>query len=105
MPQHLLKWSQENHQQVDDWEFQYSPNGIQWHWVQHVEPVDGCESCYQAQITLPDQVMLVRARAIGPYGESGWSDVKIVPEPMFGLLIGFLALAKVASRKKQPCPG
>lgn len=98
MPQHLLKWSQANHQQVDDWEFQYSPNGIQWHWVQHAEPVDGCESCYQAQVDIPDQTMMVRTRSISPGGVSDWSDTIIVPEPYSGLSIGVIALIWAGKR-------
>tara|TARA_R110002020_G_scaffold35297_1_gene106652 strand:- start:598 stop:954 length:357 start_codon:yes stop_codon:yes gene_type:complete len=92
MPDYTAKWSQEKNENVDSWEFQYSGNGIYWHWVQHIEPVDDCDDCFEAIITIPENIMAIRVRAIGEGGSSEWSDIKYLPETSLtlGLILGFL---------------
>jgi len=86
---------------VDRWEFQYSLNGTAWHWVQQAQPVDGCVDCFQAVITIPDQTVLVRMRAEGITGTSGWSDVRYLPEPeMTTWLIPLLILLIAAATRR-----
>ena len=106
MPEeHTLKWSQEDPLAVESWEFQYSPNGIVWRWVQHVHETDDCTNCFQAIVTMPDQVMAVRMRAISISGTgSEWSDVQYLPEPMFGhsLLLAAMTLLIIARRLSTP---
>jgi len=82
MPNHVVHWVQPDPDSVASWEFQYSPNGLVWYWVQNVEPVDDCANCFQAELSIPDQTMSIRSRAIGvDGGSSEWSNVIYMAEP------------------------
>jgi len=60
---------------VDSWEFQFLRVGSnEWEWVLHVEPVDGCEDCFEAKVTLPDAALQIRSRSISGSLESEWSE-------------------------------
>jgi len=109
--EHTLKWSQDDPLAVESWEFQYSPNGTAWYWVQHVQETEDCANCFQAIITTPDQMMMVRMRSIGLSGASSeWSNAQSLPEPTFGdtlLLAAMLMLIiarrfRIFSRSKDP---
>lgn len=103
MPQYQAKWYQEGIENVDSWEFQYSGNGLHWHWIQHVDPVDDCDDCLEAIITIPENIMAIRVRAIGEGGSSEWSDIKYLPEtPMtLGLIIGSLFVLILRKSRKH----
>lgn len=103
MPEYNAKWSQEKSEEVNYWEFQHSINGIDWHWIQHVEPIQDCDDCFQAIITVSEQTLLIRARAIGDNGTSEWSNVKYLPEPVspiaLPLLLFFLIILRKVKKK------
>ena len=93
MPQHEVVWVQEESENVQSWEFQYSPNTVIWRWVANVEPVDGCENCYKAIIEIPDQTAMVRARSIDSNNiVSEWSNAIYLNEPEFGIIPALLLL-------------
>ncbi len=82
MPDATVHWHQEDALSVDSWEFQYQQVGGDWEWVQRVDPVDGCESCFQAVLELPRTAILVRSRAVSAGLESEWSgSISALPEP------------------------
>ena len=85
MPVHSFKWAQKDYDQVSSWEFQYSPNGLAWYWVESAGAASECSNCYEADIELPNSVMMVRSRAVVPTGFSEWSIPQYLPEPLLSL--------------------
>jgi hypothetical protein len=102
MPSHTLKWAQDRDHEVGSWEFQYSPNGVVWRWVESASVVDPCDNCYQVGIDIPEDVMMVRSRAITDSQSSGWSEPHYLPElssvdiGWSNLLFGFVILLCLA---------
>ena len=102
--EHVLKWAQDAPGEVDGWEFQYSPNTVVWRWVQTVQPSDVCADCFEAVVTLPDQIAAVRMRSVKADGTaSTWSNVQYSPESSgaVGLAVGLLALIITGAGRRR----
>ena len=99
MPEHVVRWYQENSESVSSWEFQFLRYGeTEWRWVYRVDPVDDCEECFEAIIELPDDAIFVRSKSTGSGGESVWSQRYPLPEPDFdpAIVLGVLWLSLIA---------
>ena len=89
MPLKTLYWQQGQSHLVDSWEFQFQRVGSdEWEWVIRVERVDDCLECFQAVVELPATALLVRSRAIGSEGPTGWSQHLPVYLPEVDFLAG-----------------
>jgi hypothetical protein len=95
MPLKTLYWQQPQSHLVNSWEFQFQRVGSEeWEWVIRVEPVDDCLECFQAVVELPETALLVRSRAVGAQGPTGWSNHLPVylPEADFSAGLGVCLL-------------
>tara|TARA_R110000751_G_scaffold53410_1_gene115686 strand:- start:182 stop:505 length:324 start_codon:yes stop_codon:yes gene_type:complete len=93
LPDFTAHWYQKDAPLVSHWEFQFQKVGGNWEWVQQVEPVDGCQDCFQAVLRLPETAILVRSRAVTPGGHSGWSEsLSALPEPDFTVGLALCAI-------------
>ncbi len=107
MPRYVVKWAQEADEGVDSWEFQYSPNGVVWRWVESVDLVDPCSNCYQAVLETPPNVMSIRSRSLSETGVSEWSGPEYLPELSLGevgwslVLFGFFFWVCLARLKTK----
>jgi len=105
MPLRTVYWQQTQPELVDFWEFQFQRVGSnEWEWVIQVDPVDDCLECFQAVVELPNTAILVRSRAVGMEGPTGWSNQLPVysPEPAFtlGAAIGILFILYISGQRK-----
>ena len=94
MPDATVHWHQENALAVDSWEFQFQRPGGEWEWVQRVDPVDGCASCFQAVLELPRTAILVRSRSVAGELNSEWSQpLSALPEAGFSTSLAICVVA------------
>ena len=90
MPIQTVYWYQKDSHLVDSWEFQYRLIGTdEWGWVPYADeahPWSECQGCFQAQMDLPEDHVILRARAVSEVETSLWSDDLAVylPEPDLG---------------------
>jgi hypothetical protein len=106
MPLKTLYWQQPQSHLVNSWEFQFQRVGSEeWEWVIRVEPVDDCLECFQAVVELPETALLVRSRAVGAQGPTGWSNHLPVylPEFEFGVGLAACILALIWRSGKKKC--
>lgn len=97
--QFAVHWHQANPDSVSLWEFQFSRIGTDWHWVTQAHPVDGCDDCFEATVTVPDDALFVRSRAVGiDGGVSDWTPRFALPESDTTALLffGVIWLALIA---------
>ena len=109
MPFQTVYWYQKDSHFVDSWEFQYRLIGTdEWGWVPYAAEANSwseCQECFQTQMDLPEDHIMLRARAVGEMGNSIWSENLPIylPEPDLNAAVSaalLFILALIAARMK-----